>query len=246
MGEVISIENVCETASGEFVLFELDLENYCINYTGIEEGGENACIVICDNLGYCDTTFISVTVEEIPDLKPNAVDDAGTTEENISLTIDVLANDEINGLIDTVYLQPLPDRGDAFVNNDGTVTFVPETDYCNSGNPTEFGYVLCNENGCDSAMVRITVHCEAVRVHNGFSPNNDGKNDSFVISGIEDLPGNRLFVYNRWGLLVFQATDYQNDWQGTWQGTELTDGSYFYLFDDGNGNLQSGYVQIRR
>ncbi len=246
IGALISIENNCDMVSGEFVLFELDMENYCINYTGIEVGAENACIVICDDLGYCDTTFISIEVEEMFDPLPNAVDDTGTTEINTPLTIAVLANDEINGLIDTLYLQTLPDNGTAFINNDQTITYVPATDFCNSGTPDEFTYFLCNENGCDSATVSITVYCEEIRVHNGFSPNNDGKNDSFVIKGVEDLPGNKLFVYNRWGLLVYQAIDYQNDWQGTWKGTDLIDGTYYYLFDDGKGNLQSGYVQIQR
>jgi gliding motility-associated-like protein len=246
MGSVISFENVCEMASGEFALVELDAENYCVNFTGIEQGSENACIVVCDDLGFCDTTFINITIEQIVNPLPNAVDDAGTTEMNTPFEIELLSNDEINGLIDSFYLKTLPANGTAILNNDGTMTYVPNVDYCNSNASDDFIYFLCNENGCDSAMVSITVNCEGIRVHNGFSPNNDGKNDSFVIKGIQDLPGNKLFVYNRWGLLVYQAEDYQNDWQGTWNGTDLASGTYFYLFDDGKGNRQSGYVQIHR
>ena len=67
-----------------------------------------------------------------------------------------------------------------------------------------------------------------------------------MIKGVEDLPENKLFVYNRWGNLVFKTENYQNDWQGTWKGTDLADGTYFYVFEDGNGNMQSGYVQINR
>lgn len=246
MGEVISFENICENASGEFSLIELDSENYCLSYTGIEEGIENACIVLCDDLGYCDTTFLNLSVEPVSGLLPNAVDDFETTTINTQLNISVLANDEINGVFDTLYLHTLPSNGTVTVNVDRTISYDPGADFCNSIIPDEFAYLLCNENGCDSATVSVTINCEELRIHNGFSPNNDGTNDSFVIIGAQDLPGNKLFIYNRWGLLVHQAADYQNDWKGTWKGTDLADGTYFYLFEDGKGKLYSGYVQIHR
>lgn len=246
IGEVVSFENVCETASGEFVLFELDAENYCVSYTAIEAGTENACIVVCDDLGYCDTTFISITVEQMVNPLPDAVDDFVTTAMNSPLTIDVLSNDEINGILDTLYLQTFPENGTVDLNENGAITYTPNADFCNSATPDEFTYFICNENGCDQATVSITVFCEESKVYTGFSPNGDGKNDCFVIREAQNLPGNKLWIYNRWGLLVYQAESYQNDWKGTWKGNDLSDGTYFYLFDDGQGNQKSGYVQIHR
>ena len=50
-------------------------------------------------------------------------------------------------------------------------------------------------------------------IYNGISPNGDGKNDKWVIEYIELLPDtqkNRVTIYNRWGDMVWEATDYNN------------------------------------
>ncbi|MCZ2472767.1 T9SS type B sorting domain-containing protein [Aquirufa ecclesiirivi] len=74
---------------------------------------------------------------------------------------------------------------------------------------------------------------------NGFSPNGDGVNDYFVIPGIKSLPDHHLSIFNRWGNLVYETDNYQNNWDG--QSTNLdipmlvdgkiVDGIYFYLID---------------
>ena len=41
----------------------------------------------------------------------------------------------------------------------------------------------------------------------------DGKNDTWIIQGIEQYPQAHISVYNRWGELVFiSANGYKNDW----------------------------------
>ena len=49
---------------------------------------------------------------------------------------------------------------------------------------------------------------------NSFSPNGDGINDLFVISGIDAFPDHRLIIYNRWEQKVYETKNYQNDWEG--------------------------------
>jgi gliding motility-associated-like protein len=72
-----------------------------------------------------------------------------------------------------------------------------------------------------------------VRIPEGFSPNGDGVDDFFVIQNPNGKSIN-LQVYNRWGNIVFEADQYQNDWNGRANkgiviGTDLPDGTYFYL-----------------
>ena len=245
LGNVVSFENNCVASSGEFSVVDLDLENYCFSITGVEEGIESACLVVCDDLGYCDTTFLNISILENNNLPPNAIDDEVETPIETPMVVDVLANDEINGILDSFFINSFPANGTAFLEN-GMIRYVPNEGYCRSNIPDAFTYTICNDNGCDTANVRVLVICEALRVHNGFSPNGDGKNDSFVIKGVEDLPGNKLLVFNRWGVEVFKTENYQNDWEGTWEGKNLSAGTYFYVFDDGQGNVFSGYVQIHR
>ncbi|MBK9017477.1 MAG: hypothetical protein IPM82_27420 [Saprospiraceae bacterium] len=63
-GTPVSIENFCPGESGEYVDFYLDENNFCVKYQGLKCGGtEQACIVVCDDIGMCDTTYLFITVD---------------------------------------------------------------------------------------------------------------------------------------------------------------------------------------
>ncbi len=74
---------------------------------------------------------------------------------------------------------------------------------------------------------------------NAFTPNGDTKNDVFrgIAVGIKQF--NYLKVYNRWGQLVFYATDYNKGWDGTWKGQQQPGGVYIVLANgiDFKGNI---------
>lgn len=71
---------------------------------------------------------------------------------------------------------------------------------------------------------------EEITPPNAFSPNGDGKNETFVIPGIEQFPEAELIIVNRWGSVVYAAQPYQNDWDGrSEQGKVLPEGTYYYL-----------------
>jgi len=82
------------------------------------------------------------------------------------------------------------------------------------------------------------------------SPNRDGENDVFFISGIEEFPQSELKIFNRWGNIVFQSINYQNDWEGTWNNNqELPDGTYFYqleLNEPNDDRMFRGFIEIHR
>jgi len=84
----------------------------------------------------------------------------------------------------------------------------------------ESGYVneVCSEN------------CLEYELPNVFSPNGDGVNDLF-----RPLPGWRfvqsidLYVYNRWGQIVYRSITPSIDWDGTnMQGVPVEEGTYYY------------------
>ena len=62
-----------------------------------------------------------------------------------------------------------------------------------------------------------------------FSPNSDGKNDVWLIEGLDVTLENNVEVYNRWGALLYQNAAYQNDWDGKISGKDLPTGGYFYI-----------------
>ena len=101
-------------------------------------------------------------------------------------------------------------------------------------------------NGCAEAPVSVRVYCNGLVIYTGFSPNGDGKNDFFFIDGLKNYAGNVVKIYNRWGNLVFDKENYDNDWGGDYEGKPLPDGTYFYQLTLSNGAFYSGYLQIQR
>lgn len=74
-------------------------------------------------------------------------------------------------------------------------------------------------------------------VPEGVSPNGDNFNETLVIPCIEDYHNTKLFIYNRYGTLVYENSNYDNTWAGEAnQGVpkvsgKLPTGVYFYRVD---------------
>lgn len=119
---------------------------------------------------------------------------------------------------------------------------------------TDYTVTITDQYGCTAtATVKVSVMCDSIDAPNGFSPNNDGINDYFNIKGIEDFEGNVVFIYNRWGSLVFKQKNYDNKWDGkcnvsgALMGQDLPEGTYYFLIDLNNeGKPLSGYVVLKR
>ena len=252
LGNIVSYENSCEDSSGEFVIFNQVDGTWCAAYEGVDIGVDSSCIVLCDDLGFCDTTylFVSVIPEERGELMPDAIADVDTIPVNTISVVSTMDNDSINGVFDTIYLLTPPNFGTVIFDEDGNGRYTPNEDYCDAIIADEYSYVLCNTVGCDTTTVSIYVVCDGLTIYTGFSPNNDGVNDVFFIEGVENFPDNELSIFNRWGNEVYFEQGYLNTWDGTWKGKLLPDGTYFYVFDYKNSNGEvielSGYVQIHR
>ncbi len=71
--------------------------------------------------------------------------------------------------------------------------------------------------GClDSAFQEITVNEGfALYIPSAFSPNGDGRNDFFTLSGYGIDPNTFCIdIYDRWGRIVFRSTDINAQWDG--------------------------------
>ncbi len=101
---------------------------------------------------------------------------------------------------------------------------------------------VTDANGCQDTATNEVVVSYDFRVPEGFSPNGDGVNDLFVIRGLEAFPGTTLQIFNRWGGVVFETTNYNNDWDGD----DVTDGTYFYIIKLPNGEDFAGPITIAR
>uniref|UniRef100_UPI0004725548 gliding motility-associated C-terminal domain-containing protein n=1 Tax=Aquimarina pacifica TaxID=1296415 RepID=UPI0004725548 len=57
-----------------------------------------------------------------------------------------------------------------------------------------------------------------LQIFNAVSPNGDQENDTFIIQGLSLYPDNELFIYNRWGVEVYNKKGYDNSWAGISEG----------------------------
>ncbi|MDQ6471839.1 gliding motility-associated C-terminal domain-containing protein [Flavobacterium sp. LHD-80] len=217
---------------------------------------------ICEKLNpnNCDTGTITITVV------PNGVINLSSSACNDDTT-----------LIDLLALLP------AETPRNGTWVDTNNTRALQGGILNAFGlalgnyvfeYKIADQNCPRSVLLTMEINddckvlpCENIVVHNAFSPNGDGINDVFVIDGIGDLtcyPGNTVEIYNRWGILVFETTDYNNTtnaFDGTSRGRTtvnksegLPTGTYFYIVTykslDGNNviqyNKKDGYLYLSK
>jgi gliding motility-associated-like protein len=64
---------------------------------------------------------------------------------------------------------------------------------------------------------------------NSFTPNGDGKNDTWMIRGIENYPEATVSILNQWGSVIFESFGYKTPWDGTYQGKALPSATYYYI-----------------
>ncbi|MEL6989251.1 MAG: gliding motility-associated C-terminal domain-containing protein, partial [Bacteroidota bacterium] len=159
-----------------------------------------------------------------------AFDDTYTIGKNGDLNANVFDNDEFSGE-GTFRLLTNPINGNASIDStNGNIVYNPNTDFIGED---AFEYIVCSTlcpDVCDTATVFLRIF-DRDDVPNAFSPNGDGKNDFWVIPGIEDFEFRRATVVNRWGDIVFQSNEYNNDWGGTYKGNPLPEGTYYWILE---------------
>jgi gliding motility-associated-like protein len=244
VGRRLTLRNNCEPNATDNVNFVIN--NTCVQYLADEVGTDTACLILTDEYGYADTTYLVVNVQPNPTRKrlPKAVRDRAITAINTPIAIEVMKNDTTYGDA-KVFLITQPKYGTIVVNPaTGIVTYRPNEGNCEPKD--SFRYAVVNAAGSDTTVVNIEVICDDVVVFSGFSPNGDGINDNFTIVGLDKYAKSNLLVFNRFGNQVMEAQNYKNDWGGTFDGKPLPDGTYFWMLELGGGKSLSGYVQIHR
>lgn len=106
---------------------------------------------------------------------------------------------------------------------------------------------ITNKNLSCTDTLTVTIvdsSCTPFSIPNIMTPNGDGKNDEFVITGLQH--GSQLMIFNRWGALVYNSNNYNNDWNGN----GMTDGVYYYILNppatelNDKLSIRKGFVHI--
>jgi gliding motility-associated-like protein len=190
-------------------------------------GGDSYSISVTDGCGVETVEDYFVPVEEFAPIFVTAITDlcAGGISEI----------DEITG-----GAQPY-NLGDAFSEPIG-VFVNPDSSFIN---PPQGTYELIVVDACGNTGSTFfeTVTCETI-IPNIISPNGDDVNEEFIIQFIEYFPGSVLRIWNRWGAMVYQSTNYKNS--EPFDGSGLSDGTYYYELSRSDGEQFTGDLTITR
>ncbi len=108
--------------------------------------------------------------------------------------------------------------------------------------PADFNYTLfatsvygCKNN--DGVIVKVVA---GIFVPNAFTPNGDGKNDTWHIPFLDPLLEASVNVYNRFGQIVYHADSETVNWDGNFKGLPQPAGAYVYTI-----KFKSGYPDLK-
>jgi len=115
-----------------------------------------------------------------------------------------------------------------------------------SGNSSCF-----NQNGAKSVKTIHIRNCSTpsevtprLRIPSAFTPNGDKLNDTWEILNWNLFPDFEIFIYNRWGEVIFYSKDYKNPWNGQYKGQLIPPGVYPYRILSAGGLLSESYVNV--
>ncbi|RXR23435.1 fibronectin type III domain-containing protein [Flavobacterium stagni] len=101
-----------------------------------------------------------------------------------------------------------------------------------------------NGTGFCTDTQSFTANDVTCSIPKGISPNGDGLNDNFDLTGMNVR---QLSIYNRYGTKVYSKGNYTDQWYGqSNDDNELPDGTYYYVIERDGVSDKSGWVYINR
>jgi gliding motility-associated-like protein len=118
----------------------------------------------------------------------------------------------------------------------------------------EYVLTVLDEHSCESTF-ELNMPCVQfpdIVPYQFISPNKDGKNDSWVLQHIEEYEDVHVFIFNRWGSVVFEEEHYQNNWRGECnkclnENELLPSATYYYkiLTNKKSKSDFTGFIEIQ-
>lgn len=102
----------------------------------------------------------------------------------------------------------------------------------------------CSDVEMDTVSTDPLVGLVAIKPVNVFTPNDDGTNDVLDFS----LPNQflecaKVYVYDRWGLLMYESSNTDFSWNGKVGGKRVAVGIYYWIVDV-NGLMFKGFLHV--
>lgn len=108
-----------------------------------------------------------------------------------------------------------------------------------SGDYTVF---VRDRNGCGVSSINISL----LNYRKFFTPNGDGDNEYWQISGSQFEPDLQVFIYNRYGKLLTSFYGNQSGWDGSYNGKLMPTSDYWFVVERANGLTHTGHFTLKR
>ncbi|WP_191907027.1 T9SS type B sorting domain-containing protein [Adhaeribacter soli] len=181
--------------------------------------------------------------------KPRTFNLLSTDADNDQLEVRMIGLD-FDPVAEGMQLEPVSGKGQVL----SRFTWTANCTNLNRQGPYELQFIVkdnsCFSNHTDTVQVRLQVNDvprDTVEFlpPNIFTPNGDGRNDTFVMPTLPTDNCQDTFqeiqIYSRWGTRVFQSADRQF----AWDGRNVSDGVYYYHIRYGKKQYK-GHVSILR
>ena len=110
-------------------------------------------------------------------------------------------------------------------------------------------YILTvtDPRGCQTTDTTFVIVSPEIKVNNAFTPNGDGVNDLWEITGLVAYTDATVDIFNRFGTKLFHSVGYPKAWDGTYGGKPVPAGVYYYVINTKvNNQVLSGYITVIR
>ncbi|MGE0562299.1 MAG: gliding motility-associated C-terminal domain-containing protein [Flavobacteriales bacterium] len=213
----------CDGKSQDSILFNLDVVPPPVNFSTLGDIMVPYGTDYCQDISFKDTSLVDL------------------------IKIDISSSIFSNGAV-------FPTLPNNYVYSDSIITNVPNTSsntqalgsrYCWTPDCEHIGNVyglraILSSIDCPQAIqdtisfdITVTPPFDTLEfVPNVFTPNGDGMNDVFQISGISNPCNDNiaLKIYNRWGIEIFESSDPIFEWDGkNKSGNEVPSGTYYLI-----------------
>lgn len=190
----------------------------------VNYGDSSWAINLCVDESYTLVIYDTVCVyNETYDVLPFEMPDIEVTVEPDSL---FTTNPQALLSFENKSADSIPITSWTWIFPDGTSTnqINPTYVFVKTDSLVKFTYTTI-DNCSDTVYIPISVREFELQVYNVFTPNGDGVNDRYEIPYLERYISNHIYIFNRWGDLVYEKENYN----GEWDGGKLPDGVYFYV-----------------
>ncbi|MGB0980487.1 MAG: choice-of-anchor L domain-containing protein [Winogradskyella sp.] len=176
-----------------------------------------------------------------------------TSENNCATTSYFTVTESASAEIDVVEVLDFSDPNNVTITVTGIGDYLYQLDddapqESNVFQNVTLGYhtlTVIDRNGCGRVSREIVV----VDAPKFFTPNGDGSNDTWHITGVETLPGTVIHIFDRYGKALKKISCDTQGWDGTYRGSNLPPNDYWYSAQVKRGDTSfevKGHFALRR